>query len=66
MWHVARATYPHRNARLVAHDYGMNATCERCRYRADLDMRSLIDKLGEGFISEGMAASLPPAPRCPL
>jgi hypothetical protein len=31
----------------------MNATCEKCRHRADLDMRALIDKLGEGFIYVG-------------
>jgi hypothetical protein len=34
---------------LVAHDYGMNAMCERCRRRADLDMQALITKLGAGF-----------------
>ncbi len=34
---------------LVAHDYGVNAMCERCRHRADLDMRALIAKLGAGF-----------------
>jgi hypothetical protein len=34
---------------LVAHDYGMNAMCERCRRRADLDMQALITKLGVGF-----------------
>ena len=34
---------------LVAHDYGLNAMCERCRHRADLDMQGLIAKLGAGF-----------------
>jgi|SRR5882724_3970968 len=34
---------------LHAHGYGLNAMCERCRHRADLDMRALIAKLGEGF-----------------
>ena len=34
---------------LVAHDYGMNALCERCRHRADLDMAALIAKLGADF-----------------
>jgi len=34
---------------LVAHGYGLNAMCERCRHRADLDMRWLIAKLGTGF-----------------
>jgi hypothetical protein len=38
---------------LVAHDYGMNAICEKCRHRADLDLRSLIDKLGAGFVDVG-------------
>jgi hypothetical protein len=38
---------------LVAHDYGMNATCEKCRHRVDLDLQALIDKLGEGFIYVG-------------
>jgi hypothetical protein len=34
---------------LVAHGYGLNAMCERCRHRADLDMQALIAKLGERF-----------------
>jgi hypothetical protein len=38
---------------LVAHDYGMNVTCEKCRHRADLDMQALIDTLGAGFIYVG-------------
>jgi hypothetical protein len=38
---------------LVAHDYILNAMCERCRHRVDLDMQALIDKLGEGFIYVG-------------
>jgi hypothetical protein len=38
---------------LVAHDYILNAMCERCRHRIDLDMQALIDKLGEGFIYVG-------------
>jgi hypothetical protein len=38
---------------LVAHDYGMNATCEKCRHRADLDMQALIDRLGVEFIYVG-------------
>jgi hypothetical protein len=40
---------------LVAHDYVLNAMCERCRHRVDLDMQALIDKLGEGFIYVGRA-----------
>jgi hypothetical protein len=38
---------------LAAHDYGMNATCERCRHRADLDMAALIAKLGPSFVYVG-------------
>ena len=34
---------------LAAHDYGLNAMCERCRRRADLDMQALIAKLGARF-----------------
>lgn len=34
---------------LVAHDYGLNATCERCRHRAAVDMAALIAGLGAGF-----------------
>jgi len=34
---------------LVAHGYGLNAMCERCRHRADLDMHAHIAKLGERF-----------------
>jgi hypothetical protein len=32
-----------------AHGYGMNATCEKCRHRADLDMQALIAKFGDRF-----------------
>ncbi len=35
---------------LVAHDYGMNAMCEKYRHRGDLDMQALIDQLGAGFV----------------
>jgi hypothetical protein len=38
---------------LVAHGYGMNAMCEKCRHRADLDMAALIARFGEGFIYVG-------------
>jgi len=34
---------------LVAHGYGLNALCERCRHRPDLDMQALIAKLGASF-----------------
>jgi hypothetical protein len=34
---------------LAAHGYGLNATCERCRHRSDLDIAALILRLGEGF-----------------
>jgi hypothetical protein len=34
---------------LAAHGYGLNATCKRCRHRADLDLQGLIAKLGAGF-----------------
>jgi hypothetical protein len=34
---------------LDAHDYGMNATCEKCRHRADLDMAALIARFGADF-----------------
>jgi transcription elongation factor Elf1 len=34
---------------LAAHGYGLNATCERCRHRADLDLQGLIAKFGAGF-----------------
>jgi len=34
---------------LAAHDYGLNAMCDRCRHRADLDMQGLIAKLGATF-----------------
>ena len=37
---------------LVAHDYVLSAMCERCRYRVDLDMQALIDKLGKHFSQE--------------
>jgi hypothetical protein len=34
---------------LVAHGYCLNAMCERCYHRADLDMHALIAKLGASF-----------------
>jgi ribosomal protein L37E len=34
---------------LVAHDYGLNVTCERCRHRSDLDMAALIQRFGADF-----------------
>ena len=40
---------------LHAHGYGMNAMCERCRHRADLDMAALIAKFGAGFRYVGRA-----------
>jgi|SRR4030095_12750577 hypothetical protein len=35
---------------LVAHGYGMNAMCSRCRHRRDLDMGALIARLGPTFV----------------
>jgi hypothetical protein len=40
---------------LVGRGYGLNALCERCRHRADLDMQGLIGKLGAGFRYVGHA-----------
>jgi hypothetical protein len=40
---------------LAARGYGLNALCERCRHRADLDMQGLIAKLGTGFRYVGKA-----------
>jgi len=34
---------------LVAHGYGLNAMCERCGHRAELDMPALVAKLGASF-----------------
>jgi len=41
---------------LAAHGYGLNATCEDCRRRADLDMLALITRFGPDFryISPGV------------
>jgi len=33
----------------AAHGYGLNATCEECRRRADLGMMSLIARFGPDF-----------------
>jgi hypothetical protein len=38
---------------LVAHGYGMNALCERCRHRVDLDMAALIERFGAQFVYVG-------------
>jgi hypothetical protein len=38
---------------LHARGYGMNAMCEKCRHRVDLDMQALIDKLGARFVYVG-------------
>jgi DNA-directed RNA polymerase subunit RPC12/RpoP len=38
---------------LVAHGYGMNALCERCRHRVDLDMTALIQRFGARFVYVG-------------
>jgi hypothetical protein len=38
---------------LVAHGYGMNAMCVRCRHRADLDMAALIARFAAGFVYVG-------------
>ena len=38
---------------LAAHGYGMNAMCERCRRRRDLDMQAPIDRLGASFVYVG-------------
>ena len=35
-------------ADLAAHGYDMNATCEKCRHRPDLDMAALIARFGAG------------------
>ena len=34
---------------LVAHDHCLSAMCEKCRHRTDLDMQSLIARLGTDF-----------------
>ena len=34
---------------LTAHGYGLNALCERCRRRTDLDILALIARLGPDF-----------------
>jgi hypothetical protein len=34
---------------LVAHGYGINARCSKCRHSSDLDMAALIGRLGNGF-----------------
>jgi hypothetical protein len=38
---------------LAAHGYGLNAMCERCRHRVDLDLSALIDRFGVGFVYVG-------------
>ena len=38
---------------LAAHGYGLNATCERCRRRTDLDILALIERLGPDFVYVG-------------
>jgi len=38
---------------LVAHGYGLNALCERCRHRTDQDMQMLIAKLDTSFRYRG-------------
>jgi hypothetical protein len=38
---------------LAAHGFGMNATCERCRHRSDLDMADLSARFGSGFVYLG-------------
>ncbi len=38
---------------LAAHHYGLNATCEKCRHRRDLDMDTLIRRFGAGFVYVG-------------
>jgi hypothetical protein len=38
---------------LAAHGYGLNATCEKCRHRADLDMAALIARFGASFVYVG-------------
>jgi len=37
----------------VAHGYGLNATCDRCRHRADLDILALIERFGPDFVYVG-------------
>jgi hypothetical protein len=38
---------------LAAHHKGLNAMCQKCRHRADLDMAALIDRFGAGFVYVG-------------
>jgi hypothetical protein len=40
---------------LVVYGYGLNAMCSRCRYRRDLDMATLLAKLGPEFCYIGKA-----------
>ena len=40
---------------LVAHGYGMNSMCGRCRHRRDLDMDALMARLGPEFRYVGRA-----------
>jgi DNA-directed RNA polymerase subunit RPC12/RpoP len=47
---------------LVAHGYGMNALCEHCRHRVDLDMQMLIRRFGADFVYVGK--TLDPRLRC--
>lgn len=39
---------PSRLRDVAAHRYGLNAYCERCRHRSDLDVAALIERLGGG------------------
>jgi hypothetical protein len=41
---------------LAAHGYGLNALCEKCRHRADLDLMARIARFGPDFryISPGV------------
>jgi hypothetical protein len=45
---------------LVAHGYGLNAMCSRCRHRCDLDMAALIARLGPefGYVGKALDAHL--------
>jgi hypothetical protein len=38
---------PGRLRDAVAHNYGLNAYCERCGRRTDLDLAELVRRLGE-------------------
>ena len=38
---------------LAAHGYGLNAMCEKCGHRVDLDILALIERFGPDFVYVG-------------